>query len=130
MIKNKEQLDKALVDTNITGLLENFQSVVPKNTLKFYIDGDWVNGTWVNDFMLEHRKKNIKNTHDDIVLFVNLRKFLHKETGVTKMSIYIENQDYTPAFDVYLEEYKRVADFYFSARPTGIHAFRLNTTTR
>lgn len=125
MIKDREALSTALENSILPDMIGHFQSVVEDKDLIFHIDGDWVNGTWVNDFMLNHRKQNIKNTHDDIVLFINLRKFLHNETGVTKMSIYIENQEYIPAFDEYLERYKKIADIYFAAKPTGINAFRL-----
>lgn len=126
MIKNRDELSTALEHSILPDMLGHFQSVVEDKDLIFHIDGDWVNGTWVNNFMLDHRKRHIKNTHDDIVLFVNLRKFSHNETGVTKMSIYIENQEYIPEFDEYLELYKKIADVYFNAKPTGINAFRLN----
>jgi len=61
-------------------------------TLSFWLDGDWVNGDWVNSFMLKHYVGNSDNTHDPIVLFMNLREFLKKESGVTKLSIYITNR--------------------------------------
>lgn len=126
MVKTPQELSVALDHSVLPDLLGSFQSVVPTKTLRFFIDGDWVNGTWVNDFMLTHHRQNRNNTHDDIVLFVNLRKFLHNETGVTKMSIYIDNQEYTPDFDEQLENYKTYADIYFGMPPTGINAFRIN----
>ncbi|MEM7084579.1 MAG: hypothetical protein AAF489_00260 [Bacteroidota bacterium] len=93
--------------------------------LRIHLDGDWVNGTWVNNFMLNHHRRNILNTHDDIVLFVSLRKALHNETGFTKLSIYIENQEYNSNFDAVLEEFNSFVDIYFCARPTGINAMRI-----
>ncbi|MEM7187017.1 MAG: hypothetical protein AAF466_10190 [Bacteroidota bacterium] len=125
MITNFGELTAALENINLSGLINDFDNVVSDKTLNFHIDGDWVNGTWVNDFMLTHHRQNSNNTHDNIVLFVNLRKQLHHETGVTKMSIYIDNQEYTPDFDAVLEQYKTIADIYFSARPTGANAFAL-----
>lgn len=92
--------------------------------LQFRLDGDWVNGTWVNKFMLDHHRRNKKNTHDDIVLFVNLRKYLHNETGVTKLSIYITNFEYSSVLDAAMAKYKTVADFYFGT-PTGENAIRI-----
>ena len=86
--------------------------------LTFMLDGDWVNGVWVNDFMLDHHRNNSANTHDDIVLFVNLRKKLHNETGITKMSIYIQGEDYSEVFDDAIEQFKTHADFYFG-NPSG-----------
>jgi len=126
MITNPQQLSTALENSILPDLLGSFQSVVSDKILRFYIDGDWVNGTWVNNFMLTHHRQNRNNTHDDITLFVNLRKFLHNETGVTKMSIYIENQEYIPEFDEHLEQYSAIADIYFCMLPTGVNAFRLN----
>ena len=92
--------------------------------LQFRLDGDWVNGTWVNKFMLDHHRRNKKNTHDDIVLFVNLRKYLHNETGVTKLSIYITNFEYSSVLDAAMAKYKTVADFYFGT-PTGENAISI-----
>lgn len=89
--------------------------------LRFMLDGDWVTGEWVNETMLDHYRRNKKDTHDDIVLFVNLRKFLHSETGVTKLSLYIANQEYNPAFDDLIEKYSQFADIYFGI-PSGENA--------
>jgi hypothetical protein len=86
--------------------------------IEYRLDGDWVNGIWVNRFMLDHYRQNSKNTHDDIVLFINLRKYLHNETGVTKLSIYLSNIDYKPEFNAAIDMFKAVADIYFGA-PSG-----------
>ena len=74
--------------------------------------------------MLDHYRANKKNTHDDIVLFINLRKKLHNETGVTKMSIYVQGVDYSEVFDEVIERYNTHADFYFG-NPTGENAITL-----
>jgi hypothetical protein len=106
-------------------MIRDFNNVNPDgNRLTFRVDGDWVNGVWVNEFMLDHHRANSKNTHDDIVLFVNLRKFLHNETGVTKLSVYITGIDYDPAFDAVIAQYDTFADFYFGA-PSGENAITL-----
>jgi len=47
-----------------------------------------------------------------------LRKFLHSETGVTKLSVYITNMAYSAIFDSVIAEYAKSADFYFTL-PTG-----------
>ncbi|MBL4663803.1 MAG: hypothetical protein JKY22_09690 [Flavobacteriaceae bacterium] len=118
---------RKLMKLSIENMKADFQSVVSNQgtDLSFYIDGDWVNGTWVNSFMLDHHRRNSKNTHDDIVLFINLRKSLHNETGFTKLSIYLENQEYIPEFDPILTQYQSLVDVYFCARPTGINAMRI-----
>ncbi|MBK5212349.1 MAG: hypothetical protein JJE55_01660 [Flavobacteriaceae bacterium] len=112
------------IRTTVQAIKKDFQAAGTGVNLQFRLDGDWVNGTWVNKFMLDHHRANKKNTHDDIVLFVNLRKFLHNETGVTKLSIYIQNFDYSQILDTAIAKYKTVADFYFGT-PTGENAIRL-----
>ncbi|AHW62209.1 hypothetical protein SAMN05444285_101175 [Draconibacterium orientale] len=92
--------------------------------LQFKLDGDWVTGDWVNSTMLDFYKANKKNTHDDLVLFVQLRKYLHSETGVTKLSIYLTNELYTNNFDELIERYSGFADIYFGT-PTGENAIDL-----
>ncbi len=106
------------IRTTVQAIKRDFQSAGTGVNLQFRLDGDWVNGTWVNKFMLDHHRANKKNTHDDIVLFVNLRKFLHNETGVTKLSLYIQNFDYSQVLDAPIAKHKTEADFYFGA-PTG-----------
>ena len=101
-----------------------FLGVVPGTNLTFKLDGDWVSGVWVNAFMLDHHRLHRKNTHDDIVLFVNLRKFLHNETGVTKLSVYIQGIDYNEVFDGPIDRFKTNADFYFG-NPSGENAITL-----
>src|SRR5690606_39048164 len=117
MITSSTQLPPE-IRTIISVIKRDFQSAGTGVNLQFRLDGDWVNGTWVNRFMLDHHRANKKNTHDDIVLFVNLRKFLHNETGVTKLSIYIPNFEYSQILDAAIAKHKTVADFYFGA-PTG-----------
>jgi len=97
---------------------------VAENDLQFMLDGDWVTGEWVNIAMLDYHRTNKKNTHDSIVLFINLRKFLHSETGITKLSIYITNQEYNRDFDDVIEKYNRFADIYFGT-PTGINTIQI-----
>jgi len=126
MITTTAELDTALEESFIRNMKTTFQNAADEGIdLQFWIDGDWVNGTWVNNFMLSHHRANFNNTHDDIVLFVNLRNNLHNETGFTKLSIYIENQEYNANFDAALAEYKPLIDVYFCARPTGPNAFRI-----
>ncbi|MFW5756877.1 MAG: hypothetical protein ACOCWK_09750, partial [Tangfeifania sp.] len=98
----------------------DFQQLT-ETDLRFMLDGDWVTGEWVNKTMLDYYRANKKDTHDDIVLFVNLRKFLHSETGVTKLSLYITNHEYDPVFDDVIEKYSQFADIYFGT-PSGENA--------
>tara|TARA_R110002074_G_scaffold14788_1_gene50977 strand:- start:73515 stop:76172 length:2658 start_codon:yes stop_codon:yes gene_type:complete len=124
MITRSEELPPE-VRTLIPDIKGEFRSAAPTDVqLTYKLDGDWVTGVWVNEFMLDHYRANKKNTHDDIVLFINLRKKLHNETGVTKMSIYVQGVDYSEVFDEVIERYNTHADFYFG-NPTGENAITL-----
>jgi hypothetical protein len=122
MITNVNQLP-AEIATKVRQLKNEFQGIT-ETQLQFKLDGDWVNGEWVNSAMLDYYKANKKNTHDDLVLFVSLRKYLHSETGITKLSIYITNQAYNDDFDKLIEKYNSFADIYFGA-PSGANAISL-----
>lgn len=54
-----------------------------------YIGGDWTNGNWVNSTMYNYYNANSKNTNDEVVLFINLRRKLHNEDRVSKYMIHI-----------------------------------------
>lgn len=60
-------------------------------TTSIYIGGDWTNGNWVNSTMAKYYLQNLKNTNDDIVLFMKLRKKLHNEDKTSKFIIHIES---------------------------------------
>ncbi|WP_346863319.1 hypothetical protein [uncultured Draconibacterium sp.] len=122
MITSVNQLP-AEIATTVRQLKNEFQGIV-ETQLQFKLDGDWVNGEWVNSAMLDYYKANKKNTHDDLVLFVSLRKYLHSETGISKLSIYITNQVYNNDFDELIEKYNSFADIYFGA-PSGANAISL-----
>ncbi|MCF6357553.1 MAG: hypothetical protein L3J54_07075 [Draconibacterium sp.] len=110
--------------TELRTLTVDFQNVGSSADLQLMLDGDWVTGEWINKNMLDHYRKNKKNTHDDIVLFVNLRKYLHSETGVTKLSVYVTNHEYSPLFDAVIEKYNQLADIYFGT-PSGENAIQI-----
>ena len=122
MVTSASQLPTEIKRTLRT-LKADFQGV-NETQLQFKLDGDWVNGDWVNSTILDYNKANKKNTHDDLVLFVQLRKYLHSETGVTKLSIYITNELYTNDFDELIERYNGFADIYFGT-PAGENAIDL-----
>jgi hypothetical protein len=82
------------------------------------IDGDWVNGSWVDNQMLNHFRANRNNSHDTVVKFIRLRDLLHSKTGVTKVSIYITNDPYDAKYDGIIEQFSTIADFYFGV-PSG-----------
>lgn len=90
------------------------------------IDGDWVNGAWVDQDMLDYRDDNKKDTADSIVEFVNLRDFLHEKSikKTTKFSIYISGESYSTEIESVISAFYYEADFYF-AKPTGINSFTL-----
>nr|WP_319509681.1 hypothetical protein [uncultured Draconibacterium sp.] len=122
MVTTASQLPTEIKRTLRT-LKADFQGV-NETQLQFKLDGDWVNGDWVNSTILDYYKTNKKNTHDDLVLFVQLRKYLHSETGVTKLSIYITNELYNNDFDAIIERYSGFADIYFGT-PAGENAIDL-----
>jgi hypothetical protein len=84
------------------------------------MDGDWVNGTWVDKSMRDYYNKNSANLNDPIVEYINLRELLHEKSKskITKFSIYITGTDYNPKFDTLITTYCYDADIYF-AMPTG-----------
>nr|WP_294924154.1 hypothetical protein [uncultured Flavobacterium sp.] len=84
-----------------------------------YIGGDWTNGNWVNSTMHNYYNTQSKNTNDDVVLFINLRKKLHNEDRISKYMIHINN---TISINVgvlagVISLYSRKAEFYFQ-KPT------------
>jgi hypothetical protein len=88
------------------------------DNLRVMLDGDWVNGAWVDNAMLDYYKRNRQTATDPIVQLVNQRKLLHSETGVTKLSVYITNMPYSAAFDEVIAEFAKSVDFYFTT-PAG-----------
>lgn len=98
-------------------------STVAENC-KLSLDGDWVNAAWVDNSMLDYYRKNQSNSNDPVVQFIRLRKQLHNETGVTKLSVYITNKVYTADFDQLIKDYAASVDFYFTV-PKGINAIEL-----
>ena len=65
------------------------------------LSGEWADGTWVDDRMLNYldakvnptdvnsTKLNKNNTHDDIVLFIRLREKLHQKKGKSTFAIFV-----------------------------------------
>ncbi len=96
------------------------------NEIEIYLDGEWVNGTWLSSEMIDHYNQNPNDTHDPIILFMKLRVSLHNKQlkKETHLSIYITNRDYSTAYDSLIEEYCHEADFYF-APANGSRALRL-----
>ncbi|HNW50963.1 MAG TPA: hypothetical protein PKH79_07775 [Prolixibacteraceae bacterium] len=81
------------------------------SSAKMYLSGEWVNGTWVDGDMLEYYNAHRKNTHDNIVLFINLRNKLHQRTGKSKLCIFIPagTNDQLKTLQT---KYNKIADFY------------------
>lgn len=82
-----------------------------------WLSGEWADGTWVDDKMLKYYDENMKNTHDDIVLFIRLREKLHQKIGKSTFDIFI-----TGLTDVQMKElqtrFATTAHFY-SGRVEG-----------
>lgn len=76
-----------------------------------WLSGEWTAGSWVNQNMVTYYNANRKNTHDDIVLFMQLRERLHQRTGKSKYTIFID-----PVTDVQIKalqaKYLNKVDFY------------------
>jgi hypothetical protein len=119
LITRSEELPEE-IRTTLQQFKNDFNAAA-EDDLHFMLDGDWVNGEWVSKKMLDHYRKNMRNSHDDIVLFVKLREFLHSETGVTKLAIYITNREYGHEFDDVIQKYDKFADVYFGS-PKGENA--------
>lgn len=120
-VTNRQELPQD-ISSKITEIIRDLNNIGDNITVR--LDGDWVNGTWIDNQMLTHAKQNRKNTHDDVVLFVNLRNQLHNKTGVTKLSLYIIGASYSEDFDDLITTYSKHADFYFGS-PTGINKITL-----
>lgn len=56
---------------------------------KVYLSGEWVNGAWVDQTMLNYYTANQKNTHDDLVLFIQLREKLHQKSGKSRYVVFV-----------------------------------------
>lgn len=124
MITNVEQLPQEIA-AEVREMKAAFRNALTSDVnLNFQLDGDWVNGVWVNETMLDYERQNRSNTHDQIVLFIKQRKELHNETGVTKLSVYITGTPYTPELDAAIEQYNSLADFYFGS-PRGENAIAI-----
>jgi len=109
--------DTSEMPDNIKRLLTSVKNDFSKITsgIKMKLDGDWVNGTWVNEEML---KQSTAAGDDAVSRFIQLRKLLHNKTGVSKLSVYIYNKSYRPEYDGLIEKYDKTVDFYFTT-PTG-----------
>lgn len=92
-----------------------------------YIGGDWTNGNWVNSSMYDYYRSNSKNTSDEVVRFINLRKKLHNENGISKYIIHINPFNANgSAININLEELNTVftkyavkAEFYLQKPANG-----------
>jgi len=120
-VTSKQELPQD-ISSKITEIKRDLTNL--DDNISLSLDGDWVNGTWIDNEMLTHAKRNRKNTHDDVVLFVALRNRLHTKTGVTKLSLYITGATYTKEFDTILHTHSAHADFYFGS-PTGSNKLTL-----
>ena len=121
MVTDKSELPQD-INSKITEIIRDLQLI--DDNVSLTLDGDWVNGTWIDNQMLTHRRRNRNNTHDDVVLFVDLRNRLHNKTGVTKLSLYITGAPYSSEFDAVIAQHSTDADFYFG-NATGINKLSL-----
>ncbi|GAA3630102.1 hypothetical protein [Flavivirga jejuensis] len=108
--------------SNIRAKLESIRDafIGIDQTIELYIDGDWVNGTWVDDQMLKHYNANKDDKNDAVVSFINLRASLHNKAvaKTTKLSVYIGNINYDESHQAIIDRFCHDADFYYSV-PTG-----------
>ncbi|MBA4408102.1 MAG: hypothetical protein C0397_01605 [Odoribacter sp.] len=106
--------------TKMTGLPVEIQAelrVIKADILKAspkakaFLSGEWADGTWVDIPMLNYYQAHIKNTHDDVVLFMKLRERLHQKLGKSTFAIFV-----TGLTDAQLKalqtKYLTKADFY------------------
>lgn len=97
----------------LSGIKSDFKKITPSVALR--LDGDWVNGTWVDKNMLIESRKDSKGP---AARFIRLRKLLHNKTGTSKLSIYVYNKPYRKEYDALVKKYEKTADFYFTM-PSG-----------
>ena len=100
----------------LSEIKSDFKKITPNIALR--LDGDWVNGTWVDENMLIESRKDSKSP---AARFIRLRKLLHNKTGVSRLSIYVYNKPYRQEYDALVKKYEKTADFYFTV-PSGPHA--------
>jgi hypothetical protein len=107
------------IRNRLNAIKSDFLKINPNIKLK--LDGDWVNNTWVDQNMLDIYNSQPRNLNNPVVEFISLRQELHKKTGVSKLSVYITNDNYDSKYDALIAKYSASADFYFMI-PTGAYA--------
>jgi len=99
----------AAVQAELRGIKADIAKANPN--AKVILSGEWADGTWVDDSMLAYYQANIKNTHDDVVLFMKLRQRLHQKLGKSTYALFV-----TGLTDAQLKalqtKYATKADFY------------------
>jgi len=107
----------------------------------YALDGDWVNGTWVNSDMIRIWMEFSTTTGEtpqteakqEIFNFVELKEYLHEDhprdaridRKATRMSFYITNREYHRGYDAVIKQYDDIVDFYFIGIPSGKNAIQL-----
>lgn len=97
------------VQAELRQIRADIAQTVPNS--KVWLSGEWTSGSWVNQNMITYFNANRKNTHDDLVLFMQMRERLHQRNGKSKYSLFID-----PVTDVQLKaiqtKYLNRVDFY------------------
>lgn len=104
----KTDLPKEVQD-ELTRIRADIAQTVPNS--KAWLSGEWTSGSWVNQNMIAYYNTNRKNTHDDLVLFMQLRERLHQRTGKSKYTIFIDPVS-EPQLKTIQDKYLNKVDFY------------------
>lgn len=113
---NKPEKDpKETVADHLMYIARQINEIDPTTINKIYIGGDWTSGNWVNTTMQNYYLKNVDDTNDDLVLFMNLRKKLHNEEKLSKFMIHIDTKKSIKLskFADLIATYANMAEFYF-----------------
>lgn len=114
--ENQSEKDsKVTVADHLMYIASQINEIDPTTVNKIYIGGDWTSGNWVNTTMLSYYLKNITNTNDDLVLFMNLREKIHNEEKLSKFMIHIDTKKNVKLskFANLFATYANIAEFYF-----------------
>jgi hypothetical protein len=97
------------VQAELRQIRADIAQTVPNS--KVWLSGEWTSGSWVNQNMVTYYNANKKNTHDDLVLFMQLRERLHQRTGKSKYTLFVD-----PVTDLQIKvlqaKYLNKVDFY------------------
>lgn len=131
-LPSEQQRTLTQMMNNMNGVLPSLGGATDQSAnLSYKLDGDWVTGEFVTLDMYNIWKnfdpiQKALTPEREIYEFVEMKKHLHEDRGVTKMSVYISGAQYVSAFDPVIATYEDQIDFYFSCNSRGEYAIPLS----